>query len=80
MVIEKWHFPIKVPTGNSGSELVDGPFQAVIHLLDNWPDRSSASFIEARNACRGAIAGRVDPEVARAKFLAAIEAANMRVN
>lgn len=80
MTIEKWQSPIRISTGTCGSELVDGPFQAVIYLTDSWPDRNSVSFIQARNACRGALAGRVDPEVARAKFLAAVEAAKMQAN
>jgi len=35
-------------------ETVAGPFEAMIHLTDGWPERTSALFIEARNACRAA--------------------------
>ncbi|KRB55204.1 hypothetical protein ASE04_05715 [Rhizobium sp. Root708] len=80
MPIEKWQSPIKISTGNRSSETIGSPFEAVIYLTDSWPERSSVSFIEARNACRGALAGRIDPEVARAKFLAAVQAAKMQVN
>lgn len=74
---EKWQSPVRIRTPHHAAEVVSGPFEAVIHLTEGWPDRSSVSFIEARNACRGALAGRVDSEVARTKFLAAVKAAKM---
>ena len=64
----EWGSPITIATPGSFFETVNGPFDAVIHLIGHWPDRSTKSFIEARNAFRGALAGRVDAEVARTKF------------
>lgn len=61
-------------------ETVAGPFEAMIHLTDGWPERTSALFIEARNACRAAVAGLIDGDVAQIKFLAAVEAAKPGVN
>lgn len=79
MPITKWGNPVIIVNGVS-RETVAGPFEAMIHLTDGWPERTSASFIEARNACRAAVAGRIDGDVARAKFLAAVEAAKLRVH
>ncbi len=80
MPITKWEKPVQVSTDTRDSESVSSAFEAVIFLADSWLEDSSASFIEARDACRGALVGRVDAEVAREKFLAAVEAAKMRVN
>ncbi|ASR10655.1 hypothetical protein CHY08_23690 (plasmid) [Rhizobium leguminosarum bv. viciae] len=80
MAIPKWRSPVNISIGDRSSETVSGPFEAVIHLTESWPNRTSASFIEARNACRGALAGRIDAEVARSKFLAAAKDANLRVH
>jgi hypothetical protein len=66
--------------GSRGSEFVSSAFDAVLFLKDSWEDSETVSFLQARNACRGALAGRVDAEVARAKFLEAVTAAKMRVH
>ncbi|WP_431324426.1 DUF982 domain-containing protein [Rhizobium sp. YTU87027] len=80
MPVATWQSPVTISTGTRSSETVASPFEAVIYLADSWADCSSVPFIEARNACRGALAGRIDAEVARAKFLAAVKAANMHVH
>lgn len=79
MTIAKWGVPVTIGNGVS-RETVAGPFEAMIHLTDGWPERTSVSFIEARNACRAAVAGRIDGDVARGKFLAAVQAAKLRVH
>jgi len=80
MPITKWQSPVQITSGNRTSETVANAFDAVLYLSESWPERSSVSFIEARNACRGALSGSIDAEVARAKFLAAVEAAKMNVH
>ncbi|TCR67859.1 DUF982 domain-containing protein [Rhizobium sp. BK376] len=74
---EKWDKPIEVGFGVSGYRTVTGPFDAMIVLTDLWPKRSGQRFIKARNACRAAIAGRIDVEDARREFLAAAEEAEL---
>ncbi|MBB3318850.1 MULTISPECIES: DUF982 domain-containing protein [unclassified Rhizobium] len=80
MSIAKWEKPVQISVGSRGSEFVTSAFDAVLFLKDSWEDCETVSFIEARNACRGALAGQIDTEVARAKFLEAIGAANMHVH
>ncbi|MGO4567652.1 DUF982 domain-containing protein [Rhizobium sp. 2YAF20] len=77
MMTDKWSRPIEVGFGVSGYRTVTGPFDAMICLTDLWPDRRGSRFIRARNACSGAIAGRVGAEQARAEFLAAAEEAHL---
>jgi len=80
MPITKWQQPVRVSTGTRGTEFVSSAFDAIIFLMDSCEERSTVTFVEARNACRGALAGSVDAEVAREKFLAAISAAKMQVH
>lgn len=80
MSIVKWEKPVQISVGSRGSEFVSSAFDAVLFLKDSWEDSETVSFLQARNACRGALAGRVDAEVARAKFLEAVTAAKMRVH
>ncbi|WP_199628667.1 DUF982 domain-containing protein [Rhizobium sp. OAE497] len=77
MMSAKWNRPIEVSFGVLGYRTVTGPFDAMIVLTDMWPMKSGMHFIKARNACRGAIAGRIEAEDARSQFLAAAEEANL---
>jgi hypothetical protein len=52
----------------------------MICLRDIWPNRRGERFIRAHNACRAAIAGRLDVEKARTEFLAAAEEAHLRIH
>jgi hypothetical protein len=74
---DKRNGPIEVSFGVWRYRTVTGPFDAMICLTDLWPDRRGAHFVRARSACRGAIAGRVGAEQARAEFLAAAEEARI---
>ncbi|MDR6670171.1 DUF982 domain-containing protein [Rhizobium sp. 1399] len=77
MLNNQWSKPVEVGFGVAGYRVVNGPFEALIVLQDMWPHRSGAHFIKARNACRAAIEGRVNPERARDEFIAAAEEAKL---
>jgi len=49
----------------SGSVRVEGPFGALVVLMDEWPDMRGPGYVRARCLCRAAIAGRKDAEKAR---------------
>jgi hypothetical protein len=72
-----WREPVKITTPVSGEVCVDGPFQALVVLMDEWPDLRGAGYIRARSLCRAAIAGRKDAEDAREIFVAAAKEANL---
>jgi hypothetical protein len=74
---EKWKRPIEVGFGIAGYRVVTGPFDAMICLTDMWPNKRGPRFIRARVSVDAALAGRGDPEQARAEFLAAAEEAEL---
>ena len=73
----QWSEPIEIKFGHAGSQIVRGPFDALICLQDMWPQRTGAKFVKASNACKGAVEGRISMETARADFLAAAEEAKL---
>ncbi|SEH24801.1 DUF982 domain-containing protein [Rhizobium sp. NFR12] len=75
-----WQKPVKVAFGNLGTEVINGPSEALILLLDHWPDLRGPHFVRARSACRAALEGRRSPEDARQFFEQAVSEAQMHVN
>lgn len=67
----QWGKPVELSTMQNGSYKVAGPFEALVHLSENWPARQGLYFVKARSACRGALAGHKTVEEARAAFEAA---------
>lgn len=67
----RWSEPVEVTFPNSGSQKVTGPFEALVHLTENWPGQQGADFVRARSACRGALAGHRSIDEARQAFEAA---------
>ena len=67
----RWEKPVELSLSKSGSLKVEGPFQALAHLMDKWPAPQDLDFVRARSACRGAIAGHRSMDEARAAFEAA---------
>ena len=67
---DKWKRPIEVGFGVAGYRVVTGPFEAMICLIDLWPNKRGPKFIRARNSVDAALAGRGDSEQARSEFLA----------
>jgi hypothetical protein len=57
---------------------VGSPFEALIYLTENWPAYQGLRFVKARSACRGALAGHISVEDARAEFEAAAEEARQQ--
>jgi len=66
----RWKEPVEIafPTG---SHKVSGPFEALAHMMENWPASQGLDFVRARSACRGAIAGYKTIDEARVAFEAA---------
>lgn len=72
---DKWTRPVEVNLSREGKTAVAGPFEALAVLTGSWPGDQSLSFVKARSACRGALAGHKSLEEARREFeAAAIEA------
>ena len=65
---EKWNRPVEVRMNREGRTTVAGPFEALAVLTDSWPGEQSLSFVKARSACRGALAGHKSLEDARREF------------
>ena len=54
----KWHEPVNIQVPKSGDVRVDGPFEALVVLMDERPNLRGAGYVKARSLCRAAIAGR----------------------
>lgn len=75
MTRKEWKEPIEIQLG--GTRVVAGPFDALIYLTENWPNRSGRHFIRAQIACKAAVEGRLESETARREFVAAAEEARL---
>ena len=64
----KWHEPVNIQVPKSGDVRVDGPFEALVVMMDEWPNLRGAGYVKARSLCRAAIAGRKDAEEAPGDF------------
>jgi hypothetical protein len=73
----RWREPVKIKAPISGSMRVDGPFDALVVLMDEWPDMRGPGYVRARSLRRAAIAGRKDAEEARESFLVAAREADL---
>lgn len=73
----RWREPVKINAPKSGIVRVDGPFEALVVLLDEWPDMRGPGYVRARSLCRAAIAGRKDAEEARQTFMVAAKEADL---
>ncbi len=73
----RWKEPVKITAPLSGDVRVDGPFAALVVLMDEWPDLRGAGYVRARSLCRAAVAGRKDAEEARETFVIAAKEANL---
>lgn len=67
----RWETPVEISLSTTGSHEVRGPFEALVHLTENWPASQGLCFVKARSACRGALAGHRTLEEARLAFEAA---------
>jgi hypothetical protein len=67
----RWKEPVEFSTPKSGLFKVNGPFEALAHLTENWPAPQGLNYVKARSACRGALAGHRTIDEARAAFEAA---------
>ncbi|MCR6502533.1 DUF982 domain-containing protein [Shinella sp. CPCC 101442] len=76
----EWKEPIEIQLGTIGTRKVEGPFEALIYLIDNWPNRSGPDFVKAKVTCKAAVEGRADAEVARRDFLAAAKEVHCYMN
>lgn len=77
MSSSSWEKPVEIDLGLIGTRKVSGPFDALIYLTDQWPNRSGARFVRARIACEAALEGRTESEKARRDFVAAAKEAHL---
>ncbi|MGV1822665.1 DUF982 domain-containing protein [Agrobacterium tumefaciens] len=77
MSISRWSSPVTILSTEGGRQTVRGPFEALIFLLDEWPDKRGPAYVRARSACRAALAGRQGPDWARDMFLQAAQEAQI---
>jgi hypothetical protein len=75
-----WQKPVHIAFGQMGTEVVNGPSEALNVLCDRWPDLRGPQFVKARSACRAALDGRRTPEEARQQFEQAVSEAQLHVN
>ncbi len=75
----RWHTPVEISLSTTGSHEVSGPFEALVHLTENWPASQGLCFVRARSACRGALAGHRTLEEARLAFEAAASEAQRQL-
>ncbi len=73
----KWREPVKIHAPKSGDVRFDGPFEALVVLMDDGPNLRGAGYVKARSLCRATIAGRKDAEEAREIFVVAAKEANL---
>ncbi len=74
----EWDRPVELKYSSSGSLIIAGPFQALVHLTEEWPAEQGLEFVRARSACRGAIAGHRSMADARKAFEAAAQQARQQ--
>ncbi|TNM62934.1 DUF982 domain-containing protein [Aliirhizobium smilacinae] len=67
----RWNKPVEISLPATGSHQVLGPFEALTYLTENWPAGQGLTFVKARSACRGALAGHKTVDEARIAFEAA---------
>lgn len=73
----RWREPVNIRAPVSGDVRVDGPFEALIVLLEEWPDLRGSGYVRARSMCRAAVAGHKDAEDARKIFVVAAKEAKL---
>ncbi|OBZ93814.1 hypothetical protein ADU59_19125 [Pararhizobium polonicum] len=76
----KWSNPVEVGFAHKGSQVVLGPFDALICLMDTWPDLRGPRYVAARSFCRAALDGRKSPEEAREVFISAAKEAKLQAH
>ncbi|NTJ41249.1 DUF982 domain-containing protein [Agrobacterium larrymoorei] len=72
-----WTEPVEVNVDRNTSNVVAGPFDALVLLTDNWPHQRGLNFVRARSACRAALDGRKSAEEARRCFEEAVSEARL---
>jgi hypothetical protein len=75
---DKWTQPVEMSFSPEGKTTVSGPFEALAVLTGSWPGEQSLSFVKARSACRGALAGHKSLEDARREFETAADEARQK--
>jgi len=75
---DKWAKPVELKLSREGKTAVAGPFEALAVLIGFWPGEQSLSFVNARSACRGVLAGHKSFDDARREFETAANEARQR--
>ena len=74
----RWSAPVEFNFPSNGSYEVGGPFEALVHMTEQWPAIQGPNFVRARSACRAALAGHKSVDEARTAFEAAVAEARHR--
>ncbi len=74
----RWSAPVDFNFPLSGAHKVGGPFEALVHMTEQWPAVQGPNFVRARSACRAALAGHKSVDEARIAFEAAVAEARYR--
>ncbi|WP_421361867.1 DUF982 domain-containing protein [Agrobacterium rosae] len=74
----RWSAPVEFNFPSNGSYEVGGPFEALVHMTEQWPAVQGPNFVRARSACRAALAGHKSVDDARTAFEASVAEARHR--
>ena len=77
--MSKWKTPVALTIDATGHQTVHGPYAAAMLLMISWPTQNSREHKRAEQLCLEAVDQRIDAEVAREAFLAAIEEAGLTI-
>lgn len=81
MIGQLWDKPITVETNKFGERLTIANTEAATHyLLRNWPTKAGGTaYKNAKRTLISAHGGRVEAEVARSAFLAALKEGGVQI-
>jgi hypothetical protein len=67
----RWHRPVHIGDGDIITGAIDRPSDALRFMSRGFLFHSGESYHCARRHCQDAVAGRLDPEIARSSFITA---------
>ncbi|QFY62803.1 DUF982 domain-containing protein (plasmid) [Rhizobium grahamii] len=72
-----WEVPVFIRIGSGVRETIDGPREALEHLLNRWPAERGQQYESAKAACRLSVQHYGSLEEARDSFLSAAREAGV---
>jgi hypothetical protein len=80
MTERTWDAPVNIALPGIGRKAVNGPFEALALLTEDWPAMTGPHFVRARIACKAALDERLTAEQARRAFEKAAAEAHRNLN